>query len=138
MAGAAAPIAPASMIRLVSKFPVLLTVIGTALFLMGVGYLALLSTAFSQEPDSPAIVQTALHLELTRSQTMPVQNNLQRLLIRNNTDLTRYLEQQGWTQVDQLGSATFYRQNNQALISYCSMYSSRYMIGDLKSSEITS
>ena len=55
--------------RLVFKFSILLTVIGTQLFLWGVGYLALLSTAFSQEPDTPAIVQAALGLEWPRVRT---------------------------------------------------------------------
>ncbi|MEL7506281.1 MAG: hypothetical protein AAFN42_03030 [Cyanobacteria bacterium J06554_1] len=89
-----------------------------------------LSTAFSQEPDTPAILRAAMRLELTRARATAVNNDKYRLLTRNNADLQHYLEQQGWVWFDQLGGATFYRQNEQDLTLYCSMYSVMYMICD--------
>ncbi|MEL6232071.1 MAG: hypothetical protein AAFR24_19370, partial [Cyanobacteria bacterium J06627_3] len=77
-----------------------------------------------------AILRAALRLELTRARATAVNNHQYRLLTRNNTDLQHYLEQQGWVWSDQLGGATFYRQNEQDLTLYCSMYSAMYMICD--------
>lgn len=116
--------------HLTFKIPHILTAISGLLILSSISYMIILSTAFSQESDTPAILRAALRLELTRARATAVNNHQYRLLTRNNTDLQHYLEQQGWVWSDQLGGATFYRQNEQDLTLYCSMYSVMYVICD--------
>lgn len=116
--------------HLTFKIPHILTAISGLLTLSSISYIIILSTAFSQEPDTPAILSAAMRLELTRAKAIAVNNDQYRLLTRNNTDLQHYLEQQGWIWSDQLGGATFYRQNDRDLTLYCSMYSAMYMICD--------
>ena len=116
--------------HLTFKIPHVLTAISGLLILSSISYIIILSTAFSQEPDTLAILRTAMRLELTRAKAIAVNNDQYRLLTRNNNDLQHYLEQQGWVWSDQLGGATFYWQNDRNLTLYCSMYSAIYMICD--------
>ena len=116
--------------HLTFKTPHILIAISGLLVLSSISYIIILSTAFSQEPDTLAILRTAMRLELTRAKAIAVNNDQYRLLTRNNNDLQHYLEQQGWGGSDQLGGATFYRQNDRDLTLYCSMYSAIYMICD--------
>lgn len=96
-----------------------------------VGLVATFQSAFTQEPDPLIILRTILHLELSRTDTLAINRDEQRLLVRNNAALRNHLESQGWTWVDQMGALTIYRQNSQFIHAHCSMYSRFYMICDL-------
>ena len=113
------------------KLRYLIAAVGGFIFLCGLGYIASLSTAFAQEPDTPAILRAALRLELTRTGVASVNNSQQRLLVRNNAVLTRYLQMHSWQWSDQLGARAIYDRNTQKLNANCGMYSRLYMICDL-------
>lgn len=113
------------------KLRYLITATGGLILLGGLGYIASLSTAFAQEPDTPAILRAALRLELTRTGVASVNNSKQRLLIRNDAALNRYLQIHDWQWIDQMGARSVYGRQSQRLNANCGMYSRHYMICDL-------
>lgn len=114
----------------IKTIPLLIAISGL-IAIGSIGYIASLSSAFAQEPDSLSILKTALQLELTRANVALVNSSSQRLLVRDNAALSHYLHKQGWSWTDQMGARVVYQQNSQRLHANCGMYSRHYMICDL-------
>jgi hypothetical protein len=105
--------------------------LGGAIAIVGFLFFWRFGTALFQEPDTPAVIQAALQMELERAGVRTVSGNPRRLVVRTFGSLDRYLVKQGWTRIDQAGAAVFYEKDKQRLDATCGMFSRNYMICDL-------
>lgn len=102
----------------------------------GLAFFVYFGAALSQERDTSDIVKAALQMEFSGKNVALINKNRDRLLVRSFDTLRTHLEQQGWTWKDQLGAAVFYQRNNQQLYANCGMYSRRYLICDLRQTQV--
>lgn len=67
-------------------------------------------------------------MELTRSDAVAIASNPNRLITRNFSTITTYLEGKGWTLKDQFGATLVYLEGDRRRYATCLVYARGYLI----------